>query len=219
MKEVSSPRDEGDDAGERPARDDAGRARRRWPASSADSVRSCRTTCQRLAPIDSRTAISLARAAPRASSRLAMLAQAISSTKPVTASSSVSAGCARLHDVALAVGAGLDRDLPGLEPGQRGRAHVLLQAGFHVVDDRGIGHVDGGLGLLDGRRPAAAARRGRPSSCAGRRGLRTRRRGARASTSAGRSCGSAPSVVPEKPSGATPMMVIGTRVHDDGARR
>ena len=61
-------------------------------ASRADSVRSWRTTCQRLAPIDSRTAISLARAAPRASSRLAMLAQAISSTKPVTASSSVSAG-------------------------------------------------------------------------------------------------------------------------------
>ena len=61
-------------------------------ASRADSVRSWRTTCQRLAPIDSRTAISLARAAPRASSRLAMLAQAISSTKPVTASSRVSAG-------------------------------------------------------------------------------------------------------------------------------
>ena len=61
-------------------------------ASSTDSVRSCATSCQRLAPIDSRTAISRRARAPRASSRLAMLAQAISSTKPVTASSSVSGG-------------------------------------------------------------------------------------------------------------------------------
>ena len=70
-------------------------------ASSADSVSSCRTSCQRLAPIDSRTAISLARAAPRASSRLAMLAQAISSTNAVTPSSSVSGGCARRRAMLL----------------------------------------------------------------------------------------------------------------------
>ena len=121
-------------------------------ASSADSVRSWRTTCQRLAPIDSRTAISLARDAPRASSRLAMLAQAISSTKPVTASSRVRAGCARRRvEAALAAGAGLDGDPLGLEAGQRRRAHALLQAGLDVVDDRAVGHVDGGLGLLDRR--------------------------------------------------------------------
>ncbi len=59
-------------------------------ASSSDSVSSCPMSCQRLAPIDTRTAISLARAAARASSRLAMLAQAISSTNAVTPSSSIS---------------------------------------------------------------------------------------------------------------------------------
>ena len=40
-----------------------------------------------LPPSDARTAISRVRPTPRASSRLAMLAQAISSTKPATAAS------------------------------------------------------------------------------------------------------------------------------------
>ena len=47
-------------------------------------------SCRRLAPSESRTAISPARAADRASSRLAIFAQAISSTNAVTPSSSVS---------------------------------------------------------------------------------------------------------------------------------
>ena len=49
-------------------------------ASSHDSVRSCRISCRRVAPSDRRTAISPARAADRARSKLAMLAHAISST-------------------------------------------------------------------------------------------------------------------------------------------
>ena len=47
-------------------------------------------SCRRVAPSESRTAISVVRFAARASSRLAMLAQAMSSTMPVTAKSSVS---------------------------------------------------------------------------------------------------------------------------------
>ena len=53
-------------------------------ASRIDSVSSCVINCRRFAPIDRRTAISAARPAPRTSSRLAMFAQAISSTVPVT---------------------------------------------------------------------------------------------------------------------------------------
>ena len=53
-------------------------------ASNSDSVSSCRMSRHRLAPIDKRIAISLARAADRASSRFAMLAHAISRTNPVT---------------------------------------------------------------------------------------------------------------------------------------
>ena len=63
-------------------------------ASSTDSVSSCRTSCQRLAPIDSRTAISAARPVPRTSSRLAMLVQAMSSTVPVTANRIISGALA-----------------------------------------------------------------------------------------------------------------------------
>src|ERR1041385_7576515 len=53
------------------------------------STSSCRTTRPRVAPSESRTAISMARLAPRASSRLAMLARAISRTRAVSAKSSV----------------------------------------------------------------------------------------------------------------------------------
>ena len=53
-------------------------------ASSSDSISSCPIRRARPAPSDRRMAISLARAADRASSRLAMFAQAISSTNPVT---------------------------------------------------------------------------------------------------------------------------------------
>ena len=48
--------------------------------SSTLSTSSCRTMRQRVAPSETRTDISRARAAERASSRLATLAQAISST-------------------------------------------------------------------------------------------------------------------------------------------
>src|SRR5687767_2373008 len=51
------------------------------------SVRSCFTRSQRLAPTESRTQISLARAPPRASSRLATLQQAIRRRKPTAARS------------------------------------------------------------------------------------------------------------------------------------
>ena len=54
-------------------------------------MRSCRTTRTPLAPIAARTAISCSRAVVRASSRLAILAQAISSTRP-TAPSRISKG-------------------------------------------------------------------------------------------------------------------------------
>ena len=68
---------------ERPARDDQARdaAEHR---EHTDSVSSCASSCRRLAPSESRTAISVARPAPRASSRFAMLAHAMSSTMPVT---------------------------------------------------------------------------------------------------------------------------------------
>ena len=56
-------------------------------ASRRDSVSSWPIRRVRLAPMESRTAISVARAAERASSRLAMLAHAISRTSPVTLSS------------------------------------------------------------------------------------------------------------------------------------
>ena len=53
-------------------------------ASSRFSVSSCRMNLHRPAPMESLSAISFCRAAPRASSRLAMLAQAISSTSPTS---------------------------------------------------------------------------------------------------------------------------------------
>ena len=53
-------------------------------ASNHDSVRSCTISCRRVAPSDRRTAISPARAADRANSKLAMLAHAMSSTIAVT---------------------------------------------------------------------------------------------------------------------------------------
>src|ERR1022692_636995 len=55
--------------------------------SSTLSVSSCRRMRAGLPPNDARTAISRVRPTPRASSRFAMLAQAISSTKPATAAS------------------------------------------------------------------------------------------------------------------------------------
>ena len=60
------------------------------------SASSCPTRRARPAPIERRTAISPERAAPRARSRLAMFAHAISSTKPVTPSSIVSGVLASL---------------------------------------------------------------------------------------------------------------------------
>ncbi len=59
-------------------------------ASRHDSVSSWTMRCRRLAPIESRMAISPARPAERASSRLAMFAQAMRMTKTVTPRSRVS---------------------------------------------------------------------------------------------------------------------------------
>ena len=55
-------------------------------ARSHDSVDSCASRCRREAPSESRTAISDIRSVDRASSRLAKLAQAIRTTRAVTAS-------------------------------------------------------------------------------------------------------------------------------------
>ena len=59
-------------------------------ARSIDSVSNCATMCLRPAPIDRRTAISVARAAARPRSRFATFAQQISSTNSVTQKRSVS---------------------------------------------------------------------------------------------------------------------------------
>ena len=56
------------------------------PASKRLSVSNCRITRQRFAPRQSRNPISFWRAAPRASSKLARLAQAMSSTMPLATS-------------------------------------------------------------------------------------------------------------------------------------
>jgi hypothetical protein len=56
------------------------------------SVSICRTTCQLLAPMATRTAISLERTAARASSRFATFAHAMSSTKATDAIISISTG-------------------------------------------------------------------------------------------------------------------------------
>ena len=65
-------------------RDGDGQAQRRAdrPRAACDSVSSWRTIRKRLAPSATRTASSRRRASPRASSRLATLAHAISSTRP-----------------------------------------------------------------------------------------------------------------------------------------
>ena len=54
------------------------------PESSSDSVSSCRTSRQRLAPSDNRIATSRRRPTARDSSRLATFAHAISSTSATT---------------------------------------------------------------------------------------------------------------------------------------
>ena len=86
------------------------RRRRPWTASSSDSTSSWRTSCARLAPIDSRTAISVARLDDRTSSRFAMLAQAMSSTMPVTDNRMNSGDARFLVHRTLSARAGLDGD-------------------------------------------------------------------------------------------------------------
>ena len=75
-------------------------------AISRLSASSCRTMRPREAPIASRTAISRSRAVARASIRLARLAQAISSTRPVVASSSHSGDSYVRRSVEMPVPAG-----------------------------------------------------------------------------------------------------------------
>ena len=67
------------------------RPRRRRATSTRLSTSSWRTSCRRDAPSDSRTAISFWRVKPRAISRLATLAHAISRTSPTMHISTMSA--------------------------------------------------------------------------------------------------------------------------------
>ena len=62
------------------------------PARSTLSVSSCRTTRARVAPSATRTASSRPRAEPRASSRFAMFAHAIRSTKPTAPNTAINPG-------------------------------------------------------------------------------------------------------------------------------
>ena len=79
-------------------------------ASTHDSVSSCTSRWRRLAPSDSRMAISVARPAPRASSRLAMFAQAMSSTMPGDGHQEEQRRLGFAMDRALSAVAGLDLD-------------------------------------------------------------------------------------------------------------
>ena len=83
----------------------------------------------------SRTAISPARAAERASSRLAMFAQAISRTKPVTPSSMQSGVLASSARGALARDRPASTSISLLRNRSWSLAHALLQRRFDVVDD------------------------------------------------------------------------------------
>ncbi len=107
-------------------------------ASSSDSVSNCPISRARPAPIDSRTAISLARAAERASSRLAMLAQAISSTSPVTPSSRSSGVFASARTELWPMPPGSTTIGLALNLAMRRVAHALLQRRLDVVEDRAI---------------------------------------------------------------------------------
>ena len=109
-------------------------------ASTRLSVSIWATMRPRPLPIAARTAISRPRSEARTRSRLAMLAQAISSTKPTAPSSASSAGRSVLHHVALHAG---HHDLELL-----GRVELvgLPEPRRHAV------HL--GLGLRPGRRRA-----------------------------------------------------------------
>ena len=103
-----------------------------------------RPAAPRLAPIDSRTAISPARAAPRASSRLAMFAQAISSTNAGDAEQQHQRRLRLACDRALAAAPGSSSDRLGPEPRHRlslmpfcsGASTSLTIAWYGVVDRR-----------------------------------------------------------------------------------
>ena len=109
-------------------------------ASRHDSVSSCATSCQRLAPIASRTLHSRRRAGARASSRFAMFAQAMSSTNPVTPSSRLSGALDSRDACSVPRPVREDRLAPGSEPGPI--AH-LLQRRLDVVEDGVIRDADG----------------------------------------------------------------------------
>ena len=185
----------------------AGRPGRRSPPAPPIRSAAGRSAGARLAPIDSRIAISLDRAAARASSRLAMFAQAMSRTRPVTASSSSSGTLRFAVDRGLTAGAGLEQHLPRLEPRHRLIAHAALQRRFDVVDDGAIRHVQLRPRLLDGgARPQPREQVG-PVAAAVVELVEARDSSAPRSVIGTKTCGLAPSVVPSKPSGATPTMV------------
>ena len=121
---------------ERPPRTTSSRRRRRRPRAAPTRSAAGAISCQRLAPIDSRTAISPARAAARASSRLAMLAQAISSTTPVTPSSSVERRSRLAAIVALPAAPGSTADGLALKRAIVCSLMSCLQRRLDVVEDR-----------------------------------------------------------------------------------
>ena len=153
MPERRAPRRSGridGDQLQRPLRDDAGRRARPAPRAAAIRSAAAGSSAQRLAPIDSRTAISPVRAAARASSRLAMLAQAISSTRPVTPSSIFSGGPASRAHRALALVPRLDaRASWSRNCCIRWSLMPRLQRRLDVVDDAAVDAVHPAARLLD----------------------------------------------------------------------
>ena len=128
-------------------------------ASSTDSVRTCVMSCRRVAPSESRTAISVVRFAARASSRLAMLAQAMSSTMPVTAKSSVSGSRDAVIAELWPLRPSLSVMTCGAESCRGLGAHAFDPRRLDVVDDRVIRGVDRRGAPAPSWRPARGGRR------------------------------------------------------------
>ena len=111
-------------------------------ASTTLSVSSWRTMRPRLAPIAQRIASSRERTAPRASIRFATLTQAMSSTKPTTASIAVSAGLRSSRPDSLS----------GLEPH---RLPGVARAGFAAASARPMTSISLARSLARSRRASA----------------------------------------------------------------
>jgi len=177
-------------------------------ASTHASQSGCAINCQRLAPSDRRTAISAARLAARARSRLAMLAHAINNTTIVVENSRISGRADLAKQPALSSPALLDDDLLRLELRQRPVAQASLERRFHVVEDGAIGCVDGRAGLLDRNAGPEPREEVHPVAAPVVEGVVAVRHQA-AHGDRTNTCGRDPRVVPRKPRGATPTIVIG----------